>query len=213
MINVVLIEDQQLVREGIRTLLHLRPLCRVVAEASDGVQGLAAIEEHQPDVILLDIRMPNMSGTELLAELHQRRCNIPVLVLTTFDDHELVLECMRRGARGYLRKDVALDELLAAIETLHQGGQWVQPAVTRKVSEHRLELEFDSSSSLADEPLTAIELQVLRLVAAGYTNQEIAGALHKSTGTVRNQVSFILAKLNVRDRTRAVLKAIDNGLL
>lgn len=211
MIRIVLVEDQQLVREGIRTLLQLKPHLQVVAEAADGEQGLSAIRAQQPDVVLLDIRMPVLSGTGLLARLRLEYPQLPVLILTTFDDHELVLECMHLGARGYLRKDVALDELVSAIETLHDGGRWLQPAVTQRITGHELQLEFDEHDS--GEALTTSEVEVLRLVAAGYTNQEIAGALHKSTGTVRNQVSFILSKLNVRDRTRAVLKAIDNGLI
>ncbi|ASP38204.1 DNA-binding response regulator [Bacterioplanes sanyensis] len=210
MIKIVLIEDQQLVRDGIRTLLELRPGYQVVACACDGAEGLQAIQRHRPDVILLDIRMPVMTGTEVLAALRQQGDATPVLVLTTFDDHELVHQCISTGAKGYLRKDVALDELLSAIDALHSGGEWLQPALTQRIHNYRL---AEQQAFPADVALTAAEVRVLRLVAAGHSNQEIARALHRATGTVRNQVSAILEKLSARDRTQAVLKAIDQGLI
>lgn len=209
MINIVLIEDQQLVRDGIRTLLELRPGYRVIADAEDGHSGLAAIQLHRPDVVLLDIRMPVMSGTEVLAAMQQQGVKIPVLVLTTFDDHELVKQCIGCGAKGYLRKDVGLDELLSAIDAIHAGGEWLQPALTQRI--HRYEGPSEPLPQAVE--LTAAEVRVLRLVAAGYSNQEIARALHRAPGTVRNQMSAILEKLCARDRTQAVLRAISHGLI
>lgn len=210
MINIVLIEDQQLVRDGIRTLLELRPGYQVVATAEDGQTGLDAIHTCAPDVVLLDIRMPVMSGTEVLESMHQQRNNTPVLVLTTFDDHELVRQCIEYGAKGYLRKDVGLEELLAAIDALNDGGEWLQPALTQRIQRYQ---SRQPEVMPAQVNLTAAEVRVLRLVAAGHSNQEIARALHRAPGTVRNQVSAILEKLSARDRTQAVLRAIDQGLI
>ncbi|GGY52860.1 DNA-binding response regulator [Bacterioplanes sanyensis] len=210
MIKIVLVEDQQLVREGISTLLQLRPGYQVVATAEDGRIGLDMIQRHQPDLVLLDIRMPVMGGIEVLAALQQQRHHLPVLVLTTFDDHELVRQCIELGAKGYLRKDVGLDELLAAIDTLHAGGEWLQPALTQRIQRYQQSQRNTLSPAVK---LTTAEVRVLRLVAAGHSNQEIARALHRAPGTVRNQVSAILEKLEARDRTQAVLRAIDQGLI
>lgn len=209
-INILLVDDQHLVREGIKSLLALRPGLYVVAEAGDGREALSCLDHHPVDVVLLDIRMPVMSGLEFLASVKESSHVVKVLVLTTFDEHELVLDCLSLGARGYLRKDVTLDALVKAIHTVARGEHWVQPAITERVAAAWPE---PAASNAAHTPLSATETQVLQLVAAGYSNEEIARATHKSVGTVRNQVSSILGKLNVRDRTRAVLKAMDMGLL
>lgn len=209
-VSIVLIDDQNLVREGIKSLLQLKPGFTVVAEASDGSEAEALVHQHKPDVLLLDIRMPKVTGLQVLQQFKAAAIEVPVLILTTFDDHDLVLDCIKLGARGYLRKDVSFDVLTNAILNMAQGKSWLQPAVTCRVEQAR-----DSVTALAPltEQLTDIELQVLRLVAAGYSNHEIADALYKSVGTIRNQVSAVLAKLDVRDRTRAVLKALDLGLI
>lgn len=209
-VKILLIDDQNLVREGIKSLLQLKPGLDVVAEADDGSEALALALTYQPDVMLLDIRMPKVTGLDVLKQLKAANIQLPVLILTTFDDHDLVLECIKLGAKGYLRKDVSFDALTNAIINLAQGKSWLQPAVTCRVEKARG--NQDSPSALIEQ-LTDIEVQVLRLVAAGYSNHEIADALHRSVGTIRNQVSAILAKLNVRDRTRAVLKALDLGLI
>jgi DNA-binding NarL/FixJ family response regulator len=177
----------------------------------DGTGALAAIEKYQPDIMLLDIRMPNMNGLEVLGAMHEQGVSLPTLILTTFDEHDLVLKCMKLGAKGYLRKDVSLDALMKAIDAVVAGELWIQPAITNHVIESSSFSQTQSTEVI--EPLTNSEVQVLRLAAAGYSNNEIAEAIHKSAGTVRNQMSFILAKLQVRDRTRAVLKAIEHGLL
>lgn len=209
-VSIVLIDDQNLVREGIKSLLQLKPGFTVVAEAADGSAAETLVRQYQPDVLLLDIRMPKVTGLQVLQQFKTAAIDVPVLILTTFDDHELVLDCIKLGARGYLRKDVSFEVLTNAILTMAQGKSWLQPAVTCRVEQAR-----DSKTAAAPltEQLTDIELQVLRLVAAGYSNHEIADALYKSVGTIRNQVSAVLAKLDVRDRTRAVLKALDLGLI
>ncbi len=211
MINILLVDDQNLVREGIKSLLELKSHICVIAEACDGQEALEQLENCQPDVILLDIRMPKLDGLAVLKHLNETDNNIPTLVLTTFDEHDLVLDCLKLGAKGYLRKDVSLESLITAIEKIANGEKWIKPATTTRIEKNLSSHKLDEG--LIECELTNIEQQVLRLVAAGYSNHEIAAALHRSVGTVRNQVSFILNKLNVRDRTRAVLKAVDLGLI
>ncbi len=210
-INLLLVDDQNLVKMGICSLLELSGNIKVVAQLEDGSGVLAAIAEHEPDIMLLDIRMPNMDGLEVLAAMQEQGISVPTLILTVFDEHELVLKCMKLGARGFLRKDVSLDALIDAIEAVTAGQLWIQPAITNHVLDNEEYIQPKSTDVL--ESLTNSEVQVLRLAAAGYSNNEIADAIHKSAGTVRNQMSFILAKLQVRDRTRAVLKAIEHGLI
>ncbi len=221
-IRVVLIDDQTLVRQGIRSLLTLAGNVEVVGEAGDGRDGLAVIEATAPDVVLLDLRMPRLDGLGMLRELAEwGRPMPPVLVLTTFDDEEAVLGAMRAGAKGYLLKDVTLDQLVGAIETLAGGGRLVQPAVTAALLERLTGADpaapVGPEGRLADapvaQPLTPREVEVLRLMAAGYPNREIAQALHLAEGTVKNHVSNVLLKLGVRDRTRAVLRALELGLV
>lgn len=206
-VRIVLVDDQNLVREGLSSLIQLSQTLDVVAEANDGDTVIPLLLQHHPDVLLLDIRMPRMSGLDVLRQMQQKKISTPCLILTTFDDHDLVLECIRLGAKGYLRKDVRFETLSKAIASLALGGTWYQPAVTCQIEDSQGEQDTQDDGAVAQ--LTAIETQTLRLVAAGYSNHEIATALCKSSGTVRNQVSAILTKLNARDRTRAVLKALE----
>nr|WP_166852430.1 response regulator transcription factor [Isoptericola sp. BMS4] len=213
MLRVVLVDDQTLVREGIRSLLEIAGGLEVVAEADDGEAGVEEVVAHVPDVVLLDLRMPGRDGLWALEELRERGCPVPVLVLTTFDDDELVLRALRAGAAGYLLKDVTVEQLAAAVRTLAAGGTYVQPAVTA-----RLLRAVRAGGALPDDEafvqeLTARETEVLRLVAQGCSNREIAGLLHLAEGTVKNHVSQVLLKLDTRDRTRAVLRALHHGLL
>ncbi len=212
-ISVLLVDDQTLVRQGIQSLLGLSDKVTVVAQAVDGSEVLAAVNAHQPEVILLDIRMPRQDGIATLLELKAHRIETPVIILTTFDDHEVVLQGLKAGAKGYLLKDVSLETLVGAIETVHRGATLVQPAITETVLQGLSDLKPDFASLAQPEPMNDKETQVLRLMAGGYSNKEIAAAMFKSQGTIKNQVSAILAKLGVRDRTRAVLKAIEMGLI
>jgi len=156
-----------------------------------------------------------VSGIDALHLLHQAQQQVPVIILTTFDDNDRVLQAMQAGARGYLLKDVALELLVDAIHTVYQGGSLLQPAITDKILASFLQRKSDEpfAEEQHAEALSAKELEILRLLAAGFSNREIAAAVFKSEGTVKNQVSAILGKLGVRDRTKAVLKAIDLGLL
>jgi len=208
-IRLIVIDDQTLVHQGIISLLQLDPDIEVVAQAGDGSEVVTLVQQYQPDLLLMDIRMPQVSGIDALQLLQQAGLRVPVLMLTTFDDHQQVLTAMLAGARGYLLKDVALDVLLQAIRTVAAGGSLLQPALTDRILQARQSADTPQDT----ETLSPKELEVLRLLAAGFSNREIANSVFKSEGTVKNQVSAILSKLGVRDRTKAVLKAIDLGLL
>lgn len=210
-IRVIIVDDQNLVQEGLEVLIQISEDMTVVAKANSGAPVLQLLKDHEPDVLLLDIRMPGMSGLEVLKQMQAEGVATPTLILTTFDDHDLVLECIQLGAKGYLRKDVRFDTLTKAVRSIAEGKTWYQPAVTCHAETDQSFKEWENA--IEARQLTDIEMQVLRLVAAGYSNHEIATALHKSTGTVRNQVSSILYKLNTRDRTRAVTKALELGLI
>ncbi|MFF4241398.1 response regulator [Actinomadura geliboluensis] len=214
MIRVCVTDDQTLVRQGIRHLLELSAEVTVTAEAADGDEALAVLEFAPPDVLLLDLRMPGRDGIATLTAMRERGLAVPTLVLTTFDDDELVLRALRAGASGYLLKDVTLDQVVTAIRTLAEGGTLVQPGLTERLLQAMRRMpDPDDPRDLPPQPLTDRERDVLRLLAAGYANREIADALHLAEGTVKNHVSSVLAKLGVRDRTRAVLKALHHGLL
>jgi len=213
MIRVCLVDDQTLVREGIRSLLDLADGIEVVGEAADGDEALDTIAVTHPDVVLLDLRMPRLDGIETLKALRQRGPLPATLVLTTFQDDEAVLAALAAGARGYLLKDVTLADLVSAIRTLAAGGTMVQPAITaallHRIADHPLDFERTD----LPQPLTPREVEILRLLAGGYSNREVAHALRLSEGTVKNHVSSVLWKLGVRDRTRAVLRGLELGLI
>jgi DNA-binding NarL/FixJ family response regulator len=214
-LRVLLVEDETLVRQGIRGLLELDPRFAIAGEAADGEEALRLIAATRPDVVLLDVRMPKLDGLGVLRALRETAAAPPpCLVLTTFDDRALALAAIREGARGYLRKDVTLPELIAAVETLAGGGTHLQPALTRALRTGAAEGPLASHAAAAPaEPLTPRETEVLRLMAAAYTNREIAAALGTAEGTVKVQVSNVLAKLAARDRTHAVLLALELRIL
>lgn len=211
--RVIIVDDQALIRQGIAGLLAVAGI-GVVAEAADGRAALPLIASESPDVVLLDIRMPRFDGIWTLRQLQQQGIDVPVLVLTTFDDDALVLDALRAGARGYLLKDVTLDQLTRAVETLAEGGALIAPAMTdrllRAIRSDAARIDTDSATRLE---LTERELDVLRLVASGYSNRQIADGLFLAEGTVKNHISAILSKLGARDRTNAVLRALSDGIL
>lgn len=213
MIRLCLVEDQALVRQGIRSLLELMPGVEVVAESVDGEEAVATVCREQPDVVLLDLRLPKKSGVEVLEELKRRGRLPPTVALTTFDDEALMIETVRAGARGFLLKDASLDELSRAIRIVAAGGSYLQPAVTEGVQRRFAELGVEVSGLDPPDALTDREVEVLRLIAGGLSNREIAESLAVAEGTAKNHISSILSKLGVRDRTRAVLKGLERGLL
>ena len=218
-IRVAIVDDQTLVRRGIAELLSFAPDIRIVAEASDGEEALRLIRHIAPEVILLDVRMPEMSGIDLLRELRAKQIPGAAIMLTTFDDDQALVDSLRLGARGFLLKDTSLEELLAAIRAVAAGGTVARPGVTTRVLRGIEDIRTATparalgSPHAAPTPLTERESEILRLMAGGFSNREIADALTVAEGTIKNHVSSILAKLEVRDRTRAVLKGLELGLI
>ena len=211
MIRVFIADDQLLIRQGIRRLLELDAELVIVGEAEDGVETIERIAAARPDVLLLDVRMPKKSGVEVLQELTAANALPPTLILTTFDDTSVVLEGIRAGARGFMLKDVSYEQLISAIRAIAAGQTLFQPAITQRLLRASRNVAAEKLSP--SEVLTGREREVVRLMAGGYSNKEIAHALGTAEGTIKNHVSNILTKLGVRDRTRAVLKALESGLL
>lgn len=211
MIRVLLADDQTLLRRGLKGMFDLTPDVRVVAEAADGDEALVLLERHEVDVLLLDVRMPRRTGVEVLEELRRRGRAIPVLLLTTFDDDAALLAGVRAGARGWLLKDTEFERVADAVRALARGESVLLPAVTERAVRALAAAPPVFESLDPPDRLTPRETEILRLMAGGYSNREIAVALHSGEGTVKNHISHILSKLGVRDRTRAVLKGIELG--
>jgi DNA-binding NarL/FixJ family response regulator len=214
-IRLLLVDDQRLMRDGLRTILELEEDLAVVAEAENGLQAIERYREHQPDVVLMDIRMPEMDGVEATTRLQGEWPDSLIIILTTFDDDKYIFEALRAGALGYLLKDVSGEELAAAIRTVQQGGALIEPSVARKmVAEFaRLTPESYTGPEALIEPLSEREEEILRLLAQGLSNKEIALRIHLAEGTVKNYISAILAKIGARDRTQAALRAKELGLI
>lgn len=216
-IRVALADDQRLIREGLRTLLELYVDIEVVGAAGDGIEAEALVEQARPQVVLMDLRMPRRDGIEATRRITARWPSVQVLVLTTYDDDELVVSAVDAGASGYLLKDVGSDALAEAIRAASRGESPLQPSVARKLLQRlraRPLPESDGAPSLESaEPLTGREREVLRLVARGASNREIADTLSLTEGTVKNYVSAILGKTGARDRTQAALFALRAGMV
>ena len=212
-IRVLLVDDQELIRTGLRRILRLRDGFDIVGECADGSGVLAGIAEHRPDIVLMDLRMRDVDGITATTMVRTLREPPPVLILTTFDDDQLVLAGIKAGAKGYLLKDVSLEQLVGAIRTVADGGSLVQPAVTQRLLSGLEHMRNEFVSLDRPDPLTDRETEILRLMASGFSNKEIANSLGVAEGTIKNHVSNILSKLGVRDRTRAVLKAFELQLV
>ncbi|HYD38615.1 MAG TPA: response regulator transcription factor [Allosphingosinicella sp.] len=212
MIRVVLVDDQTLVRQGVRGLLELLPDIEVVGEASDGEEALEKVPALKPDVLLLDIRMPRLNGIAVLEALREAGTLPPTLVLTTFDDGDAAIAAIKAGAKGLMLKDVSLEDLARAIRALADNKTAFQPAMTESLMA-ALRRSPSASPDPVAEALTGREKEVLHLICAGYSNKEIADLLALAEGTVKNHVSNLLLKLDARDRTRAALKALQEGHL
>ncbi|QBI54000.1 response regulator [Streptomonospora litoralis] len=212
MTRVVVVDDQALVRQGISGLLEVAEI-DVVGEADDGQAALDTIAATAPDVVLLDVRMPRYDGIWTLERLRESGSAVPVLVLTTFDDDAAVLDALRAGARGYLLKDVTLEQLTRAVRTLAEGGTLIAPTITDRLLRAIRSGPPPPGADAPVEDLTERELEVLRLMAEGCSNREISEILFLAEGTVKNRVSTILLKLGARDRTNAVLRALHEGIL
>jgi len=210
MIRVILVDDQALVRAGIRGLLDLTEDIRVIAEGTNGEEALSLVASLAPDLLLLDIRMPVMSGLQVVHTLNTNNMLLPIILLTTFDDDEALLQGMHAGAKGFLLKDISPERLADAIRHVANGDSLFLPALTKSIADRLSHISTNEPEQYFESP-TKRELEILRLLASGWNNREIANAIGTTEGTVKNHVSSLLSKLGVRDRTRAVLKALQQG--
>lgn len=215
MIKILIADDQALFREGLRTLLSTQLDFELVGEASNGEEALRLAVHTHPDVILMDLRMPVLDGVNATRRLQTQLPECKVIVLTTFDDDETVFEGLRAGAVGYLLKDVSSEKLYEAIRAAARGEYFLQPSITAKVMTEfaRISRPAPIISEPLPEQLTLREMEILRMVATGASNKEIADTLVIAEGTVKNHLTSILGKLNVKDRMNAVLKAREIGLI
>ncbi|MDV2582836.1 response regulator transcription factor [Alkalibacillus haloalkaliphilus] len=220
--NIVLIDDHKLFREGIKRILEFEESFNVVAEASDGSEALAVIENNQPDVVIMDINMPDVNGVEATKQLIEQHGDLKVIILSIHDDESYVTHALKSGALGYMLKEMDTEELVNAIKVVSKGGSYIHPKVT-----HRLINEYRRLSNVGGESqdaafeyieyrkplhlLTRRECEVLQLMTDGRSNRGISEDLYISEKTVKNHVSNILQKMNVNDRTQAVVTAIKNG--
>ncbi len=214
-IRLLIVDDQRLMREGLRTLLELEHGFEVVGEVSEGAAALEIYATLQPDVVLMDIRMPGLDGVETTRRLKQKWPEARVIILTTFDDDANVFEGVRAGAAGYLLKDLSGQELANAVRTVFNGGALIEPTVARRVLAEfaRLSPPARAPDAGLPEALSERELEVLRLLSSGLSNREIGDKLGLAEGTVKNYVTSLLQKIGARDRTQAALRGRELGLI
>ncbi len=211
MIKIIICDDQAVIRDGLEMLLSLEKDFQVVGCAQDGQEALELTAQKSPDLVLMDLKMPGMNGIEATRQIRVKFPQVKVLVLTTYDDDEWIFDAIRAGALGYLLKDTPRQKLVEAIRGTAEGKSFVDPGVAGKLLQ-QVAGHQPQPASLLTQNLTERELDVLRLLAKGMTNADIAAQLHLSEGTVRNHVSAILDKLGVNDRTQAAVIAIQHGL-
>jgi DNA-binding NarL/FixJ family response regulator len=209
--RVLICDDQAIIREGLALLLGLEPDIEVAGVVEDGAEAVAALERLAPDLVLMDLKMPGLNGIEATRQIRARFPQVKVLVLTTYDDDEWIFDAVRAGAAGYLLKDTPRAELLAAVRGTVAGKSYVDPAVAGRLLAQVADPQVRPPSQVSSK-LSERELSVLRLLAAGLSNADIAARLYLSEGTVRNHVSAILTKLDLADRTQAAVLAIQHGL-
>jgi DNA-binding NarL/FixJ family response regulator len=223
-IRVLLVDDQQIVRQGLATILRYTPGLDVIAEASDGEEAIALAQKLRPDVVLMDIKMPRLGGIPATRQICTQLPGTNVIILTTYDTDDLVFEGIKAGAKGYLLKDTTGEKLVEAIQGVMRGEAQLDPAVASKVlgefrrlaeerTPRRAKAPEDDDLAITIEPLTPREEEVLQLLAEGLSNKEIGARLHLTEGTVKNYVSAIIAKLQANDRTHAVVTALRRGLV
>ena len=201
-IKLLVVEDHHIVRQGLVALLNTVPEMTVIAEASDGNMGVELFRKHQPDVTLMDLRLPGLGGAEAVAKIRTEFPNARIIVLTTFDGDEDIYRALQAGARGYLLKGMFGDELIDAIRTVHAGKTRIPPVVAERLA-----------TRMGGSALTGRELEVLELIVAGQSNKEIGGSLSISEATVKTHINNILSKMGVTDRTQAATAAIQRGLV
>jgi DNA-binding NarL/FixJ family response regulator len=211
--RVVLVDDQSLLRAAFRMIFDETEDIRVVGEAADGDQSLAVVRETRPDVVLMDIRMPGMDGVEATRRIREEYAFAKVLILTTFDLDEYVYDALRAGASGFLLKDTLAEDLLSAVRVIASGAAVTGPTITRRLINHYVRPEPETSQVERLQALTARELEVLTMIARGRSNSEIAREMYLSDGTVRTHIGRIFAKLHLRDRVQAVILGYECGLV
>jgi len=209
--KILLCDDQLVIRDGLEKLLNLEKDFQIIGTAEDGLEAIEIAVQKQPDLILMDLKMPIMNGIEATREIHAKFPEIKILVLTTYDDDEWVFDAIRAGASGYLLKDTSRQKIVEAIRGTMEGKSFIDPSIAGKLLNHVTNKQTQPTSMLIDK-LTERELEVLRLIAKGVNNSDIAAQLHLSEGSVRNRVSVILEKLNITDRTQAAVIALQHGL-
>ena len=214
MIRILLVDDQELVRAGLRGILRPQFGFEVAGECADGTEVLDAIAAHQPDIVLMDVRMPVLDGVDATRAMRAEHPSVPVLALTTFDDDQALAGMLRAGAAGFVLKGVPAEQLHRAVEAVAGGGAWLAPAVTARVlAVYRAAPAGPAVSPDALRQLTGRERDVLSLIGQGHTNAEIARQLFVSEGTVKTHVNHLFTKLSLRDRAAAVIFAYDHGLV
>ena len=213
MIRIVLVDDQELVRAGLRGILREHLGFQIVGECADGDGALRAVADKRPDIVLMDVRMPSVDGVTATRRLHEAHPDIPVLALTTFDDDEALAGMLRAGAAGFVLKGVPAEELHRAVRTVAAGGAWLDPAVTARVLAVYRAAPAPSNAEAALGQLTEREREVLTLIGRGRTNAEIARQLFIGEGTVKTHINHVFTKLDLRDRAAAIVFAYDKGLV
>jgi two-component system NarL family response regulator len=201
-IRLLIVDDHLVVRIGLRSMIDSQPDMKVVAEASNGNEAVQLYREHRPEIVLLDLRMPQLNGVEATIAIREQFPQALIIVLTTYDGDENIYRALQAGARAYLLKDIPRDEFLQAIRAVHSGQYCLPPAIAARLAQR-----------LPQEELSTRELEVLKLIVQGLSNKEIASALAIAESTVKNHVNSILDKLNVRDRTQAATRALRRGIV
>lgn len=215
MIKVIIADDQELIRQSLQIVLETKEEIEVIGTAKDGREVIGLVRKEKPDVILMDVRMPEMDGVQCTKIIKDQYPQIKIIILTTFDDDEFVFSALKHGASGYLLKGISMDELEKAIRTVNAGGAMINPEVATKVVDFFSEMAQSNYDVMIQpenvEELTDAEWDIIKLVGRGMSNKEIAGQLKLSEGTVRNYLSAILSKLNLRDRTRLAIWEVQSG--
>ena len=213
-IKILIADDQKLIREGLKVLLEMDDKFIVIGEASNGQEAVDLYIKLRTDIVLMDIQMPVINGVEAIKKILELNKEAKIIILTTFDDDEYVYEGLKSGALGYILKDTSIEKLSESIKIIHQGGALIEPSITKKILSElsKIEKGQKQKEDLIEE-LSVREKEILSLIAKGFSNREIADKLFLSVGTVKNYVTNILQKLEVKDRTQAAVKAKDLGLI